>query len=182
MNKKQETIDTKHLKVLFINDRGLKSKINLNILQDFVNDFDIICFAETLSNSFRSSEFEDFEVFTGTNRERLKEFHGLAVLVKKRLAPKFIEGSMGLWSKILINEKNYCFSVVYFPCENSKNWDGDLFSELSDDIANMKVGGNEIFKLGDFSARTDHLTDHVNLEESATNVPMRHKGCQNQYK
>ena len=80
---------------------------------------------------------------------------------------------MGLWSKILIKEKNFCFGVSYFPCENSKYWDGDLFSELSDDIANMKVGGNEIFIMGDFNARTDHLTDHVNLEESATNVPMR---------
>ena len=76
--------------MLFINVRGLKSKINLNILQDFVKDFDIIGFAETLSNSFRSSEFEDFEVFTGTNPDRLKDFHGLAILIKKHLAPKFI--------------------------------------------------------------------------------------------
>ena len=78
------------LKIMFINVRGINSKINNNILQDLCKNYDIVGFAETFSNSFDKTVFSDFNVYTGGNENKLKAFHGLALMVKTTFQYIFI--------------------------------------------------------------------------------------------
>ena len=102
---------------MFINVRGINSKINNNILQDLCKNYDIVGFAETFSNSFDKTVFSDFNVYTGGNEHKLKAFHGLALMVKTTLQYIFSETSVGLWCKIKCKSERFNIGLFYAPCE-----------------------------------------------------------------
>ena len=75
----------------------MKNKTNLNILPEVVKNFDVVGLVETLSNNFDKTYFDSFDVYTGKDENKLKGFHGIALMVKKTLQHKFVESGSGLW-------------------------------------------------------------------------------------
>ena len=61
----------------------MKNKTNLNILPEVVKNFDVAGLVETLSNNFDKTYFDSFDVYTGKDENKLKGFHGMALMVKK---------------------------------------------------------------------------------------------------
>jgi hypothetical protein len=70
---------------LFLNVRGIISKIDYGLLQDLVNEYDFVGMAETRSNMFDTSAFPRHDVFTGKDGNTLKGFYGLALLIINKI-------------------------------------------------------------------------------------------------
>ena len=153
----------KKLKCFFINVRGLNAKIRLNLIQDEANRYDVIGFAETLSNCFPSKEFESFDIFFGDDHKILKGYHGLALLVRKDI-PHFFETDLGLWVRIPTSEAPLLVGLYYMPCENSRNWNKDTFASLLEDIGRIKTEDSEMVVMGDFNARTGTMQDYIDID------------------
>ena len=153
------------MKIFFLNVRGLKNKTNLNILPEVVKNFDVIGLVETLSNNFDKPYYDSFDVYTGKDENKLKGFHGMALMVKKTLQHKFSEAGSGLWVEITNASLCYDIGLFYMPCENSKFWHRELFDLIEEEVTQHRYANENVIILGDFNARTGLLSDFVSLDE-----------------
>ncbi len=159
----------KELRFLLLNVRGITSKINLAIIQDYVTDFDVVGLTETLSNTFDSSVFPEFNVHFGEN-DKLAGFRGLAIMTRKSLDAKKITANdpqLGLWTHITHGQLSVNVGLFYVPPESSKSWTPDIFATIEDNI--LAHSGDNVIIMGDFNARTGTLSDFVDIEGELRN-------------
>ena len=151
----------------------MNSKIKLQLIQDTTHKYEVIGFAETLTNCFSEGEFESFEIFTGVDKDKLKCHHGIALLVKSDLSHEFFETNLGLWAKLYIEKVTYLFGVVYMPCESSKYRRKDMFETFFEELIGMKTVNDTVFIMGDFNARTGEKFDYISLDDETPALPIR---------
>ena len=178
-------------KILGLNVCGFRSKLNNGIFDDYVKNFDILCFSETKLQNIADIDF------SGTNLEdyycHIKEHvsgyghqyggvHGICMLIKNNIVKhsKLVEGVHSpyvLWVKF--NEEAFGLSCiigsVYLPGESRKVKDKELFDTIYEDMFYLKSELKlPICLIGDMNARTGNLDDtldfdHVVINNSETN-------------
>ena len=130
-----------------------------------MNNFDVVDLFETLWNNFDKTYFDSFDVYTGKDENKLKGFHGMALMVTKTLQQKFVESGSGLW--VEITNANLCYDIglFYMPCETSKFWHQELFDSIEEEVTQHRYANENVIILGDFNAGTGLLPDFVSIDE-----------------
>lgn len=84
----KRTRGDKRFQILGLNVGGLISKLNLCIIQKYINDFDVICISETKLDQLDETNIslEGFTHFYQHRRHFLREPGGLVTLVKREIS------------------------------------------------------------------------------------------------
>ncbi|WAR04838.1 hypothetical protein MAR_020207 [Mya arenaria] len=166
-----KSFDCKTLKFVLLNVCGIISKLCFPDFDKFMLKCDIFCLTETKLDDFDNVDVSVFK-FQGVHRiGGLKKFGGIGFFVKDYLWKyvKFVNcnNENCLWFEIdskLSNEK-CMFGVIYIPPESFVYSFVDIFDKLESDIIDFKAEGYSICLLGDFNARTVHLSDFVSVDD-----------------
>lgn len=151
-----------------LNVCGLKKKLEIGILENYIKNFDIICLSETKVAKADEVNVPGFKYIAALNKNRNHKFcgiHGVGVLIKVHLAKHItiitdLNADTALW--LLVDEDllGYKFIIgsIYMPYEGSKYYEKDQFEVLSSDIINLNsLYDVPLYLTGDFNARTSTL-------------------------
>ncbi len=169
----------KRINILGLNVCGLQSKVKLGILEEYVQDFDVVCLSETKCDNVDSDTIAGFYpiVMSKKNdKHRLGGVHGICIFVKNcyKHAVNVVNDTKSdsvLW--IEINESAFgegngiIIGAVYLPHEGSDYHCSDIFDNLAEDIININTNYDlPVALVGDFNARTGVLDDFVSAEDA----------------
>ena len=157
-------------KLVLLNVRGIKSKLELNEIYNVVTEHDVIGLTETLSNAFDFENLKTHEVFSGSDKFNPKGFRGLALVVRKSLKYKFSETDLGLWVHVEIGGYNFSIGLYYAPCEGSKHWEVNFFDEIQADVLHHKCQDRNVIIMGDFNGRTGENNDYIEIEDELNDM------------
>ena len=76
------------MKIVSINVCGLSSKVSPCVLEDYIQDFDIVCLSETKAKIHEMPEFAHFKSINPSHKEKTHKYygiHGMCILVKEYL-------------------------------------------------------------------------------------------------
>ena len=130
--------------LLSLNVCGLKSKVDLGIVQKRVSNCDFVCLSETKVNDIDTNWFPNFVAFTAKKCSRTSSFggiHGVAVLIKAHIAShvRVIDDLLSecvLW--LHVNERAYhrafIIGAVYIPHEQSCHFNDSVFDNIMHDL------------------------------------------------
>ena len=163
----------KTIQILGLNVCGLRTRIEQNILQAYVNDFDIICLTETKTDYIDPASFTGYNVIHATkltDKYRYGGIHGIAILLSNSLSGKYqlipsTYSDSVMWVKLEFGEdslEQLILGAVYVPHEGSKYHENTIFDDIANDCIFLKAKYNApICLIGDFNARTGLLKDFV---------------------
>ena len=147
------------IRICGLNVCGLNSKLNNDVLNEYIKDIDILCVSETKIS--KGSDIDNFTVFDleKPSKFRLPGVHGLSVYVSNKISglctqiiePDF-ECNSVLWIKVC---SYFILGAVYMPVEKSTYYNAEQYTELSLDIFSIRDKYDlPIMIIGDFNART----------------------------
>ena len=170
-------VNCRKINILGLNVCGLLSKLELGIIDNYVQDYDFLCFSETKTNDIDVNDINGFTPFIlqpKTKDQKLGGFHGICIFVRNNIADFFhvITDSVSksiLWLKV--DEDAYgselLIGSVYFPHEGSWYYDSNIFDDLAEDVLTLNSQGDlPTLLIGDFNARTGCLDDFVCMDDS----------------
>ena len=159
-----------------LNVCGLASKLKYNIIQEYIEKFDIICLTETKCLSVDEHDIKEYKCFSMSPRIKKHKYggiHGICILVKAHHAINChiidtlsSESILGLHVNNKVLGYDCIIGAVYIPYEMSDYYHDDIYDFLADDIVSIKVTFDiPIILLGDFNSRTGIATDFEHLYE-----------------
>ena len=165
------------ISIVGLNVCGLSSKLNLGILEEFAQDFDILCMSETKCDQVDVDAIPGFCSFVMPRKNNLHRYggvHGLCVFIKNGHANSvcILENTTCdsvFWLKIdsQLYGEPFILGSVYLPHENSPFFDKDVFDDFANDLINLRVAHDIPFVLvGDFNSRTGIESDFIEFERS----------------
>ena len=171
------------IKLAALNVKGLDSKLNCGILDNYLQNFDIICLSETYTNfpNLKDTDLYYYDVFTMPRRKRHHKYgavHGLLIAMRPDIFSnaELIENTLSdftLWVKIGKNYAGFEFILghTYIPCEGSNFYENDLFDQIEHDVCLLQNNYNvPICLVGDFNARTATLSDFLDIEPEVARI------------
>ena len=164
------------IKILFINVNFLRKKLDFPDFIDYLQNYDIISFAETKLDQYDQLDIPGFNPPYLNSRVTKSNVNsgGIAVAFKSRIEHFFQKDDSHtsetvLWSeekhKFLRSQNKVMFGFVYIPLNQSKYYDNNSFDQLERDIINFQNSGYSVVLLGDFNARTKTSIDYVETDE-----------------
>lgn len=182
----------KNLTIASLNVCGLRSKLNLNILQSYLENSDIICLSETKVSDL-DINIQGFHYLSAKKRiasHKCFGIHGIGVCIKDQYS-KFVSvindakhdnfcSNNVLW---LLVEKEmlgfkFIIGAIYMPHEQSVYYEKDQFDSLAADIAYLNANYDApICLAGDFNARTGTLDDYITLEAGVNDLDLSLIDC-----
>ena len=164
------------IKILFINVNFLRKKLDFPDFIDYLQNYDIISFAETKLDEYDQLDIPGFNPPYLNNRVTKSNVNsgGIAVAFKSRIENFFQKDDSHtsetvLWfeekHKLLRSQNKVMFGFVYIPPNQSKYYDNNSFGQLERDIINFQNSGYSVVLLGDFNARTKTSIDYVETDE-----------------
>ena len=164
------------VKILFINVNFLRKKLDFPDFIDYLQNYDIISFAETKLDEYDQLDIPGFNSPYLNNRVTKSNVNsdGIVVALKSRIENLFQKddshtSETALWfeekHKFLRSQNKAMFGFVYIPPNQSKYYDNNSFDQLEGDIINFQNSGYNVVLLGDFNARTKTSIDYVETDE-----------------
>ena len=152
------------LRLCGLNVCGLKSKINLGILGDYIRHFDFVCLSETKAKNLPDDELPGFTYLEKKNYERhtkLGGTHGLGMLMRNTLLSlvDVIDNeeccTHVFWVKVQkVLGEAFLLGSVYVPYEGSIHYNCHWSDELAGNVSYLTSHYNlPVILLGDFNAR-----------------------------
>ena len=176
------------IKICTLNVCGLNARLNDGILEDYIENFDILCVSE--SKRPKGTDIASYTAFDMTNKIRkypLPGVHGLHVYISDHIANKCTQilddrfhSDLVLWVKIL---DKFILGAAYIPHQNSIYHYSNIFDDIAFDISILKGKYELPFVMaGDFNSRTGLQVGALNdimilekqddtLEEHTYNFP-----------
>ena len=157
------------VKLLGLNVCGLYAKLNLGILERYIQKFNIVCFCETKSNIIGNDDFPGFKPYVKKN------FHGICTLIKTNISHNVMQlletqSDHVLWLHIKKEcfGKEFILGSVYLPHENSTHYHEDMFDNIEEDIMyfNVNFSNVPVIMLGDFNSRTGLQDDFLDIDHN----------------
>ena len=159
------------LKLLGLNVCGLKSKLNNDVLETYIANYDIIFLSETkVKSKYDCLQITGFNFISPPKDNVNSKFSDVLILVKCELSDyvTVIPDCMSkcvLWIKLF----QIIYGAVYIPPESSPHYKGDIFDLISSDIMQLRSKyGLPICLVGDFNARTKNLPDYYTQDDINT--------------
>ena len=153
------------------------SKLHLNVFEDYVSQFDIMCMSETKLDT--PVDIVDGYTFFNKDKNKFKYggIHGINVLVKNHIA-KYCQKINGgsecvMWLLVGLPDSNHNIIVgaVYVPCEGSVHHDKSMFDDICKDITDISSRYDApILMMGDFNSRTAEMNDSIKLDSVMANA------------
>ena len=176
------------LSIAAINVCGFKNKLDLGIIIDHINRFDIVCVSETKSDDSDLFNIPGYKYIAKNNNNilhKLGGIHGLGIFIKDNISKYFsvidnCESDCVLWLKVEKELLGYDFIIgaTYVPHEGSVFHDNCEFDIICSDIVNIQAKYDFPFYIsGDFNARTGNLTDFISLEEGVNDFDLSLSNC-----
>ena len=162
--------------LLSLNVCGLKTKVDLGIIQERVAKCDIVCLVETKANDVDAKWFPDFVAFSAKKKYGKSNFggtHGIAVLVTLSIANHVkvindLTSDCVLWLHVSEQafQKSFIVGSVYVPHERSCHFNDSMFDSIMHDITELAARHKDtpFIMLGDFNARTGEASDLVEID------------------
>ena len=150
----------KKFKILYLNIRGIKSKINS--LNDILEEIQpaIFCITEThlMEKEKLDIDEDDYEVF---RNDRNQDGGGVLIGVERRLAhlttivEKKKEVEESLWVVMNNNQLPLRIGVVYAPQESrtAKEKYEEMYKSLDEQISMAKQNNQKLLLVGDFNCK-----------------------------
>ena len=157
--------------------------MNCGILDNYLQNFDIICLSETYTNfpNLKDTDLYYYDVFTMPRRKRHHKYgalHGLLIAMRPDIFSnaELIENTLSdftLWVKIGKNYAGFEFILghTYIPCEGSNFYENDAFDQIEHDVCFLQNNYNvPICLVGDFNARTATMSDFLVIEPEVARI------------
>ena len=171
------------------NVRGLQSKLELGILDEYIAKFGIFSAVETNTDSpcLANTAISDFKCHPKeppSNRARFKHggYHGISILYNPEIIIEAtpitdLMSESVLWMKV--NFKgilDFIYGAVYIPCETSPFFNKDAFIELENDVLELKVRYEKlpVMLAGDINGHTGTAEDHIEGDDTVAELT----GCE----
>ena len=172
------------VKCVTLNVSGLHNKLKHGILDQYLANFHIISLVETNTDSpgLKDSILNNFTCIAKkkikqNSRYKYGGIHGICTIVSpefkdKTMAIPETESECTLWLKLKLSEKDECIlGVVYMPCETSRFYDEEMFSQIENDIVTLKARYKiPICLSGDFNAHTGQDDDFINPDDFLADI------------
>ena len=181
VEKKVPNINKNIIRIAGLNVYGLESKFRDGQLEEFIENFHIVCLTETKTDTpdLSNTSLNDYTCFAKKKTKITHKFggvHGICMIIKNNLVKHVTiidekQSSHILW--LYINKNAFglacLIGAVYIPHEASKYHDNEIFDEINEDIISLKSSYDvPICIIGDFNSRTSTLDDFVTLDEQIT--------------
>ena len=166
------------LNILGLNVCGIASKLRNGAFEHYVQNYDILCFTETKTNSpdISNTSLNNFKCIPLMPKVRAHRYggaHGICVLIRDKFANYFkVIDNLSSLSTLWLSFSGNAFSlpfilgVTYLPGEGSTHYDEDMFDNLLEDLVTLKEQyDTPICIVGDFNSRTGNLDDFVTIED-----------------
>ena len=162
------------LKILCLNVCGLLTKSQYPEFLELIDEYDILCFVETKLDDYDCINLPGFTMNMKNRFKYMKtKSGGITLAFKDHLNEHIsiieLESKYVLWfeinDRLLHNEKDALFGIVYIPPESSKYCVGDPFSELENEFLSLKSNYDNICLLGDFNSRTSSEADFIAIND-----------------
>ena len=158
----------KHMKVYYVNTRGIKSK--LDSIQDIVaeEDPDIVGITETMLNENENIEIENYEVY---RNDRNEEGGGVLIAVKDTYKNVTVEVQRenkeeeSIWVAIGTNTVTRV-GVVYAPQETrtQKVKLKEMYKRIEKEVQKARENEQQIIVMGDMNCKVGDMIDGNNNE------------------
>ena len=172
------------VKCVTLNVSGLHNKLKHGILDQYLANFHIISLVETNTDSpgLKDSILNNFTCIAKkkikqNSRYKYGGIHGICTIVSPEFKDKIMaipetESECTLWLKLKLSEKDECIlGVVYMPCETSRFYDDEMFSQIENDIVTLKARYKiPICLSGDFNAHTGQDDDFINPDDFLADI------------
>ena len=169
--------ETKIVKILGLNVCGIQSKLELGILEQYVQDCDFVCLSETKTSEVDDNCIPGYHPIVLSKKHgshKLGGIHGLCIFVKKTYIDNVsiitdTKSDCILWLEVgkpIFGEK-IIIGAVYLPHEGSQFHNDDIFNDLTEDIINIHTASDTpIILAGDFNSRTGKLDDFTSIDDT----------------
>ena len=171
------------LRIYYVNVCGLKSKLHCPDFIDVLNEYDIVCFAETKTDR-ADIPIIDIPGFICYIKNRtdltIRRSGGIAIYVKQELSPfvHLIDSPClaVLWmscnGSVLNLQQNILIGAIYIPPESSKYSSPDIFLQIEQDILSHSVDYPYLAIIGDANSRTGILPDFIDIMDDELDVDL----------
>ena len=171
------------------NVRGLQSKLELGILDEYIAKFDIFSAVETNTDSpcLVNTAISDFKCQPKeppSNSTRFKHggYHGISIIYNPDIIIEAtpitdLMSESVLWMKVNYRGiLDFIYGAVYIPCETSPFFNKDAFIELENDVLELKVRYEKLPVLlaGDINGHTGTADDHIDGDDTVAEIT----GCE----
>lgn len=172
--------DKAKIKLLHLNVCSLTSKLNLGLLNEYVESFDIVCFSETKTDEADEKNIS-LQGFLPKYKHRKycnNKSGGLVTFFKDYLYGYITElnhphSEIAQWFKIDKAFSGYDFILcnTYIPPSNTKYYSGEEFTDLLENIIFVHSEHDcDLCIVGDFNAKTANLNDYITLDSTVAQI------------
>ena len=167
-----------NIDICFINVGGLKKKILYPEFIDFINDYDIVCMAETKCDD--NVVIPGFKCIHKTRSRYRRISGGICIAVKSNIMPfvNIISNTSEYVLWITINKRftntntDLVVGAVYIPPESSPYSSIESFDEIENELIEYFHNEQSIILMGDFNSKTKKRCDIIEIDDFETeNLP-----------
>ena len=152
----------------FLNVCGLRRRLQYPEFTSFINDYDIICFAETKLDQYDLINVHGYTFYSQPRKQTfIRKSGGLGFLVRNNIA-NYIKclhtesdyiACISLSKQFHNLEQDIVISAVYIPPQCSRFYNNEEYELMENDITSLCSQHDYVFLLGDFNAQTSTLED-----------------------
>lgn len=168
-----EGINTFSISVGFLNVCGLKRRMQYPDFCSFIQNYDIICLAETKLDASDVISLDGYTFYSQPRRQKYtRKSGGLGFLVRNNISNyvKVVEAETEYISRLKLSkqfhkhEQDIMIASVYIPPQQSKFFSNDEFEVFEKEITSVCSQYDYIFIMGDFNAQTGDLEDFTSAD------------------
>lgn len=168
-----ETNHYTDISFLSLNVCGIKSKHILKDFNNYISNFDLIGFQETKLSDLDEIVIENFALYTKNRASRSRVSSGGIALAVKRSISNYVtvidtNCKLVLWfklSKLLTHyESDILCGIIYIPPESTRYSSHDPFTEIQNELDELKDNYGHFILFGDFNARTGIQNEFVEAD------------------
>ena len=159
-----------NISIGFLNVCGLKRRLQYPDFCQFIQKYDIICFAETKLDQADVISCNGYTFYSQPRRQKYyRKSGGIGFLVRDSLS-KYMhvvssESEYISWIKLSKQFHQYdediLLGCVYVPPQQSRFYNNDEFDCMEQEITSACSTGQYVYILGDFNAQTSDLIDYT---------------------
>ena len=168
-----ERINTLSISVGFLNVCGLKRRMQYPEFCSFIQNYDIICLAETKLDASDVISLDGYTFYSQPRRQKyMRKSGGLGFLVRNNISNhvKVVETETEYISWLKLSkqfhkhEQDIMIASVYIPPQQSRFFSNDEFEVFEQEITSVCSQYDYIFVMGDFNAQTGDLEDFTSAD------------------
>ena len=159
-----------------LNVNSLPAKIKFDILEDYIDKFDIICLSETKTDATdeQNLHFDGFTIRYLHRKNYKSKSGGVATLFRDSLFEhvtelhQYVNNGCVQWFKIgsAVIGTEFVLGTAYVVPEDSSYHSGEEFDVILENMVEIQNDlGLPFWLAGDFNARTGNLDDFIELDE-----------------